>query len=101
MPYKEYKNYNPRNDQDWTDFKGCLIIFILVAALFIAGFGIYKLLSPKQEETDILPYHTHDSMTITYTYNGESIRYYVMVDPDTNIQYIVNDRGGMCRREGI
>lgn len=42
---------------------------------------------------------THDSMTVTYTYDGEAIRYYVMTDPDTQRQYIVNDRGGMCLRE--
>lgn len=42
---------------------------------------------------------THDSMTVTYTYDGEAIRYYVMTDPDTQRQYIVNDRGGMCLRQ--
>lgn len=53
------------------------------------------------EETEPeLPAHrvTHDSMTVTYTYDGEMIRWYVMVDPDSGVQYLVNDRGGCCPR---
>ena len=54
----------------------------------------------QQEATEQRPKGpTHDSMTVTYTYDGEAIRYYVMTDPDTQRQYIVNDRGGMCLRE--
>ena len=43
---------------------------------------------------------THDSMTVTYTYDGEMIRWYVMIDPDSGVQYLVNDRGGCCPRLG-
>ena len=54
----------------------------------------------KQQEQQAKPKGpTHDSMCVTYTYDGEAIRYYVMTDPDTQRQYIVNDRGGMCLRE--
>lgn len=41
---------------------------------------------------------THDSLAPTYTYDGEVIRWYVLVDPDTDVQYLVNDRGGCCVR---
>lgn len=41
---------------------------------------------------------THDSMCATHTYDGETIRWYVMVDPDYQIQYLVNDRGRCCVR---
>ena len=41
---------------------------------------------------------THDSLAPTCTYDGEVIRWYVLVDPDTQIQYLVNDRGGCCVR---
>jgi hypothetical protein len=41
---------------------------------------------------------THDSMTYNLTYDGEMIRWYVMKDPDTQIEYLVNDRGGCCPR---
>lgn len=49
-----------------------------------------------------LPVHkvTHDSMCVTYTYDGETIRWYVMIDPDTSVQYVVNDRGGCTPRLG-
>ena len=40
----------------------------------------------------------HDSLAPTYTHDGEVIRWYVLVDPDTSIQYLVNDRGGCCPR---
>lgn len=42
---------------------------------------------------------THDSLTAIHTYNGEIIRFYVMVDPDTGRQYLVGDNGSMCLRE--
>lgn len=41
---------------------------------------------------------THDSMAVTYTYDGEMIRWYVLIDPDSGVQYVVNDRGGCCPR---
>lgn len=41
---------------------------------------------------------THDSLAPTYTYDGEVIRWYVLIDPDTSVQYLVNDRGGCTPR---
>lgn len=70
-----------------------LILVICLFFLFIV-LGITSLSTPKVPD-----YKTHDSLTINYTYDGEEIRTYVMIDPDTNIQYLVNDRGGMVRRE--
>ena len=46
------------------------------------------------------PVIRHDSLDVTRTYNGEMIRWYVFTDPDTQVQYLVNDRGGVCVREG-
>lgn len=40
----------------------------------------------------------HDSLGPTYTHDGEIIRWYVFVDPDTQVQYLVNDRGGCTPR---
>lgn len=42
----------------------------------------------------------HDSMAITYTFDGGMIRWYVLVDPETRVQYLVNDREGSCVRVG-
>lgn len=44
---------------------------------------------------------THDSLAQTYTHDGEVIRWYVLVDPDTSVQYLVNDRGGCCPRLNV
>lgn len=40
-----------------------------------------------------------DSMSHTYTSDGSIIKVYVITDPDTNVQYVVSDRGGICVRE--
>lgn len=40
----------------------------------------------------------HSSLTVTYTYDGQMIRWYVMVDPDTGVEYLVNDLGGTTPR---
>lgn len=58
--------------------------------------------APEPEPEQELPTHevlvTHDSLAPTHTYDGEVIRWYVIVDPDTQVQYLVNDRGGCCAR---
>lgn len=59
--------------------------------------------SQTEDEAEAeLPTHkvTHDSLAPTYTYDGEIIRWYVLVDPDYGIEYLVNDRGGCCPRLG-
>lgn len=43
---------------------------------------------------------THDSLAPTYTHDGEIIRWYVFQDPDSGVQYLVNDRGGCTPRLG-
>lgn len=40
----------------------------------------------------------HSSLAITYLYDGETIRWYVMIDPDTGVEYLVNDLGGTTPR---
>lgn len=45
---------------------------------------------------------TMDCMAFTYTDDSnDPIKVYVVVDPDTDIQYVVSDHGGICVREGI
>lgn len=40
----------------------------------------------------------HDSLDVNFTYDGEAIRWYVFIDPDTGVEYLVNDRGGCTPR---
>lgn len=47
---------------------------------------------------DTTPGPSHDSLGVTWTHDGEAIRWYVFEDPDTGIQYLVNDRGGVVPR---
>ena len=82
----------------------------LISALVIIALGVWAHMQTKapnlasqevSEPSETEHLITHDSMTAVHTYDGETIRFYVMTDPDTGVQYIVNDRGGMCLRETI
>lgn len=95
----------PTPRHDIVPSKGATIAVVLVALVLIVGIGVWSWMGQREviaaskaaEQTEHLV--THDSMTAVHTYNGETIRFYVMTDPDTGVQYIVNDRGGMCLRE--
>lgn len=84
------------------------LIFGLVCAAAILAVGWWAWsayrgsVAMEEAEEPELPVHkvTHDSMCVTYTYDGEMIRWYVMIDPDTGVQYVVNDRGGCTPRLG-
>lgn len=79
---------------------GLVACVTLAVACLVIAFVINRAKpKPEAQEQDKPKGPTHDSMCVTYTYDGEAIRYYVMTDPDTQRQYIVNDRGGMCARE--
>jgi len=80
----------------------------LISALVIIALGVWAHMQTKalnlasqevSEPSETEHLITHDSMTDVHTYDGETIRFYVMTDPDTGVQYIVNDRGGMCLLE--
>lgn len=76
----------------------------MVAVLVVAALMVWVVLARDAERREaqrvpVIVGPTHDSLTVSYTYNGEAIRWYVMTDPDTGVQYLVNDRGGCCRRE--
>ena len=79
----------------------CLLMVVLVCAC--VWFGLVRArggdggatAAPGAENVGKV---THDSLAPTYTHDGEVIRWYVLVDPDTDVQYLVNDRGGCCPR---
>ena len=82
------------------DLAVALVCVLLIGLLGLCAWLGMALAAPKAEEEAELPTHrvTHDSMCVTYTYDGEMIRWYVMIDPDYQIQHLVNDRGGCCVR---
>lgn len=78
---------------------GCaVIVAIFVTALFvgIALLGLRDKTPPETETYESV--QRHDSLAPSYTYDGKVIRWYVFIDPDTSVQYLVNDRGGCTPR---
>jgi len=96
----------PTPRHDIVPSNGTTIAAVLVALVLIVGIGVWSWMSQMEviraaqhdEEQSLV---RHDSMCAVHTYDGETIRFYVMTDPDTGVEYIVNDRGGMCVRETI
>lgn len=76
-----------------------LFCFLMVAILLGALWWGFNLDVPTEgERREAEKLIKHDSLAPTYTHDGEIIRWYVFCDPDTGLQYLVNDRGGCCPR---
>lgn len=76
------------------------VLFALLMVALMATALWWGLSTIPQTEKDLRPQNTikHDSLAPTYTYDGEVIRWYVFTDPDSGVQYLVNDRGGVTPR---
>lgn len=70
----------------------CLIVIVMFVAIAV------KLAMEVNESANAKPKIMHDSLGMVYTYNGEIIREYVFTDPDSGLQYLINDRGGQSPR---
>lgn len=72
-----------------TSVGGFIVAIILLALLIF--FSVCGSLAgadlPKQ-----------DSLTATYTSEGDCIKIYVVIDPDSGIEYLVSDHGGITPR---
>ena len=80
-----------------TDYSGCMVVVVVLLMLSMLGvfFGV---LAKQTNDAATKSRQKHDSLTATTTYDGQLIRWYVLIDPDTGMQYLVNDRGGCCPR---
>lgn len=92
-----YPRYPTRREDDGASpFRviiGIVIVFLLV---IVAGWLFTRNIENHHSAT---PYPRHDSLGPTYLHDGQSvIRWYVFTDPDTGVQYLVNDRGGTTPR---
>lgn len=96
--YDQYGKRVPSPRNDHVPSNSITLFVLLFLVIMTIAFGVISYRHDKKV-TDTKPVITHDSMTAIHTYDGQMIRFYVMTDPDTNIQYIINDRGGMCVRE--
>ena len=95
---KEKKYAMPRTREQGLTTRGSVAVCILILLLFVASIATVVWLVRSDAPTVHDKFSTHDSMTLTRTYDGSIIRWYVMTDPDTQVQYLVNDRGGCTPR---
>lgn len=83
------------------------VMAILVIATVMA-FAVTAMGSMESQQAEVTETHdeapapkiTHDSLAPTYTYDGDIIRTYVFTDPDSGVQYLVTDKGGITPRLG-
>lgn len=68
---------------------------ILLAVVILLGIAI-----GFESCTKETPKPSHDALTGTLMTDGQYIYWYVMVDPDTGIEYLVNNFGGTTPRLG-
>ena len=83
-----------RKDEE-SSMWGIAIVCILVMVIFA---GIALALAKQTNDKATKTAQTHDSMTYARTNDGDTIRVYVVTDPDSQVQYVVSDRGGICPR---
>lgn len=100
---KYHYDPTPRRQKDIPSRMAVVLVCGLIASLLIwclwAGTHGYIDAATEADQRPVRKI-THDSLTPTYTYDGEIIRTYVLIDPDTGLQYLVSDRGGICERWG-
>lgn len=75
---------------------GMSLLLVLMMALTLAGV-VYVCLGSIGRSSAELP--RMEPLTATFTAEGDSIKAYVLVDPDTGIQYLVSDHGGITLRQ--
>lgn len=65
---------------------------LVVSLLVLVGLAAVILTSNDPPEI------RHDSLDATLTQDGTHVSWYVFIDPDTGVEYLVNDRGGCTQR---
>lgn len=90
----------PRKDQARPSGLAIVIFSVLMvfAIIFSVWWGLSRMPAETEPSAERKVTVTHDSLAPTYTYDGEIIRWYVFIDPESSVQYLVNDRGGCTPR---
>lgn len=100
-----YGEYRPRRKKERPSAAAVVLLVCILGTIL----SVILLVSITQETSEPLPDEApapagatikHDSLAPTYTHDGEIIRWYVFTDPDSGVQYLVNDRGGCTPRLG-
>lgn len=74
---------------------------VAVCIVIVALLGLFAWLGMHEEQDPAPPQGAQRTMTpmgCAYTENGGRIDAYVVVDPDTQVQYVVTDHGGITPR---
>ena len=74
----------------------CLSLALLVIAIVV--FARAWLTLRDADTRAATQAHTRSSLTHTWTTDGDDIKAYVIADPDTQVQYVVTDHGGVTPR---
>lgn len=105
---KGYEPYPRRRQKERPSAAAVVLLICIIGAIL----SVILLISITQEErtAEALPDNApappveakikHDSLAPIYTYDGEIIRTYVFTDPDSGVQYLVTDAGGITPRLG-
>ena len=72
-----------------------LEIFLVLLILLCAGLLICVSVHTSSAQA-ALP--RMEPLTATFTADNDSIKAYILIDPDTSLQYIVTDKGGITPR---
>ena len=73
--------------------------FFLIFMLLVVTFGVaFVCFGPIIQGKADLP--RMDSLAATFTADGDCIKLYVIRDPDTGLEYLVSDHGGITPRLG-
>lgn len=93
-----YTRYPTRREDDGASpFRVIIGIVIVFLVTIVAAFMFTR--DVEGNHHSATPYPSHDSLGPTYLHDGQDvIRWYVFTDPDTGVQYLVNDRGGCTPR---
>lgn len=92
---------------DWPEWvspvrAAIVVVTVVVLVVVLAWIGVRQGASIHSEPTapaKSVQLQRHDSLTHTYTHDGsDTIRIYVVTDPDMGVQYVVNDHGGITPR---
>ena len=73
-----------------------LSLFLVLLMVLVALGVVYVCLGSIGKSAASIP--RMEPLTATFTADGGEIKAYVLIDPDTGIQYIVTDAGGITQR---
>ena len=87
-----------RYDSRPSDAGTALLLVLVFAFVAICGYLAWRATAGFTERA--VRHDEPKSLAVTRT-GVATIRWYVMTDPETGVQYLVNDRGGCVPREGV